>query len=64
MNHPLSSSSSVASSSPDEHTEGRRALAYEPPRIEDDLPLEVMSLACTGTRPKSAAPVPCKVLGS
>ncbi|RYE94442.1 MAG: hypothetical protein EOO75_01985 [Myxococcales bacterium] len=64
MNHPLSSSSSAATSSPDDRAGERRAQAYEPPRIEDDLPLEVMSLACTGTRPKGAAPVPCKVLGS
>ncbi len=40
------------------------ARAYAPPCIEDDLPLEVMSLACQGFRPKSASPLPCKTVGS
>ena len=40
------------------------AEPYVPPCIEDDLPLEVMSLACSGFRPKSAQPFPCRVLGS
>jgi len=37
---------------------------YEPPRIEDDLPLEVMSLACQGFRPKASTPLPCRTAGS
>lgn len=41
-----------------------RPEKYEPPCIEDDLPLEVMSLACTGFRPKGSTPLPCRTLGS
>jgi hypothetical protein len=37
---------------------------YVAPRIEDDLEVEVMSLACTGFRPKQASPTPCRTLGS
>jgi hypothetical protein len=40
------------------------ADGYLPPRVEDDLPLEVMSLACAGFRPKQSTPLPCRVLGS
>lgn len=41
-----------------------RRIPYEPPRIEDDLPLEVMSLACQGFLPKAASPLPCRTAGS
>ena len=40
------------------------AQPYVAPCIEDDLPLEVMSLACSGFRPKSSTPFPCRVVGS
>ena len=51
---PPAPESDDAASSPD----------YEPPRVEEDLPLEVSSLACTGFGPKQATPVPCGHLGS
>ncbi|MCS6900377.1 MAG: hypothetical protein RMJ98_11915, partial [Myxococcales bacterium] len=37
---------------------------YEPPCIEEDLPLEVMSLACQGFVPKGSTPTPCRTVGS
>jgi hypothetical protein len=37
---------------------------YVAPCVEDDLPLEVMSLACQGLRPKQATPIPCATIGS
>ncbi len=51
---------SVDAASPGSTTRER----YAPPCIEDDLPLEVMSLACTGIRPKGATPFPCRTAGS
>jgi hypothetical protein len=37
---------------------------YAAPRIEEDLPLEVMSLACSTFLPKSNLAGPCQSLGS
>ncbi|HEU4534392.1 MAG TPA: hypothetical protein VFS00_09750 [Polyangiaceae bacterium] len=36
---------------------------YVAPCVEDDLPLEVMSLACAGFVPKAAGPL-CRTIGS
>jgi hypothetical protein len=49
---------------PAEREPSKAARAYVPPAIEDDLALEVMSLACTGFRPKASVPGPCKTAGS
>jgi hypothetical protein len=37
--------------------------AYVAPCVEEDLPLEVMSLACSGFIPKAALPL-CRTIGS
>ena len=56
-NPPVSSLEASQATSPS-------VLPYEPPCIEDDLPLEVMSLACQGFRPKASSPFPCRTVGS
>jgi hypothetical protein len=66
MNNPTKPNE-AATSARNDTTHAPGALAsrtYAPPCIEDDLPLEVMSLACQGFRPKSSSPLPCKTLGS
>jgi hypothetical protein len=62
-NHEKDTLASFESSAGGRGAPGQVRLAYVAPCVEEDLPLEVMSLACSGFIPKSAPPL-CRTIGS
>ncbi|HEU4404292.1 MAG TPA: hypothetical protein VFS43_03235 [Polyangiaceae bacterium] len=62
-NHENDTLASFESSAAGRGAPGQVRLAYVAPCVEEDLPLEVMSLACSGFIPKASLPL-CRTIGS